>query len=104
MAFKVQIVGAAEQDIAEATAFIYDDSPAIADKWLSGLLSAILALSEMPLRFALIPESKELKRPLRGFPYHSHRVVYEVDETTQSVLILRVYHSARAPLRLEDIE
>ena len=64
---------------------------------------AIQSLAEMPLRFALIPEADELKRPLRSFPHHSHRVIYQVDEQAQTVSMLRVYHSARAPLQLEDL-
>ncbi len=36
--------------------------------------------------------------------YCSHRVIFAVDEPTSSVQILRVYHSARAPVRLDDLE
>ena len=51
----------------------------------------------MPLRFALIPEADELKRPLRSFPHHSHRVIYQVDEPAQTVSIsARLSLGARA--------
>lgn len=103
MAFKVQIVAAAQRDISEVVDFIHQDSPASAKKWLQGLSAAIQSLAEMPLRFTLIPEAHELKRPLRSFPYYSHRVVYEVEEASKTVSIIRVYHSARALLSPHDL-
>lgn len=103
MAFKVQIVTAAQRDIADVTAFLHAASPDAAQKWLLNLERAIQGLAEMPLRFAQVTEAEELKRPLRSFVYYSHRVIYEVDEPNQIVSVLRVYHSARAPLQLEDL-
>ena len=103
MAFKVQIVAAAERDVDQAVAFIHNSSPVAAQKWLETLLTKMEGLAEMPLRFALIAEADELKKPLRSFVHHSHRIVYEIDEPTQIVSIVRVYHSARAPLSLEDL-
>ena len=103
MAFKVQLVVAAERDIAEALAFIHGNSPVAAQKWLEALLERIQGLTEMPSRFALITEADELKIPLRSFNHHSHRIVYEVNVATETVSIVRVYHSARAPIQLEDL-
>ena len=104
MAFKIQIVEAAQRDMSEATEYIYKDSPATAQKWLLGLAEAIYSLAEMPLRYALIPEAQELKRPLRGFLYHSHRIVYEVDDTQGMVSVLRIWHSARLPIGWTDLK
>ncbi len=103
MAFKVQIVAAAERDIAEALAFIHQNSPVAAQRWLETLLRKIRGLAEMPFRFALIAEADELKKPLRSFVPHSHRIVYEVDDAAEVVSIVRVYHLSRAPLQLEDL-
>ena len=103
MAFKIQIVAAAERDIDQAMAFIHNSSPVAAQKWLETLLTKMEGLAEMPSRFAFIAEADELKKPLRGFVHHSHRIVYEVDDATKTVSIVRVYHSARAPLQIEDL-
>ncbi len=103
MAFKIQIVAAAERDIDEALAYIHQSSPDAARRWLESFQEKIQGLTEMPSRFALIAEADELKKPLSSFVHHSHRVVYEIDKPTQIVSILRVYHSARAPLSLEDL-
>ena len=103
MAFKIQIVAAAERDIDEALAYIDQSSPDAARRWLESLHEKMEGLAEMPLRFALIAEADELKKPLRGFVYYSHRIVYEVDDATETVSIVRVTHSARAPLSLEDL-
>lgn len=57
----------------------------------------------MPSRFSPIAEADELKKPLRSFVHHSHRVVYQVDDAAEIVSVVRVYHSARAPIQLEDL-
>lgn len=57
----------------------------------------------MPARHASAAESEELELPLRAMVYQSHRIIYEIDEAAETVTILRVYHSARAPLQPEDL-
>lgn len=103
MAFRVEMARVARQDIRQATAFISRPSPFQAKRWLDGLESPIALLNELPLRHALIPEAEDLGRELRGFPYYSHRVIYEVDDSRKIVFIVRVYHSARKPLEQNDI-
>jgi plasmid stabilization system protein ParE len=104
MAFKVQFTAAARRDLLETTDYLRETTPEYAPLWLKGVLTAARSLQEMPSRYALIWETDHLERPLRGLIYQSHRIVYEVNNTTQIVSIVRVYHSARAPLRIEDIE
>jgi plasmid stabilization system protein ParE len=81
MAFEIEISLRAEQDIDDAIAYIVRDSKSRAKKWLTGLLLAFDSLKELPNRHSLIEESSQLGRPLRSILYHSHRIVYEVDET-----------------------
>ncbi|MBV9470590.1 MAG: type II toxin-antitoxin system RelE/ParE family toxin, partial [Abitibacteriaceae bacterium] len=95
---------AAERDIAEAVAHIAEDSPPQASQWLDGLFTAIDTLGELPSRYAMIPESVTLSRPLRSLPYHSHRIIYEINEAKQLILVVRVYHSARKPLKGDDLD
>ena len=104
MAFKVQLSATAKADMTQTTNFIKRRAPASANAWFDGLIDALKSLSEMPARFAAAEESERIGKSLRSMPYRAHRVIYEIDETTQIVSILRVYHSARAPLQLEDLE
>jgi plasmid stabilization system protein ParE len=104
MAFDVQFTAAARRDLIETADHLQADAPEYAPRWLNGILTAARSLQEMPLRHALIMEAGRLGRPLRALVYQSHRIVYEVNETNHVVSIIRVYHSSRAPLRLEDLE
>ena len=97
MGYSVRITASAKQDIADTMQFIELSSTSRARKWLSGLLVAMDSLQEMPVRHALMAEASQL-RPLRALLYHSHRVIYEIDETAHTVAIVRVYHMARKPL------
>ncbi len=104
MAYRVTLSPQARSDAREAAAFIRDQAgPDQARRWKNGLLDAIASLSEMPLRCAVAPESQELGAQMRQLVYYSHRVLFRVIEAPPRVEVLRVYHSARAPLRLEDL-
>lgn len=104
MAFEVRLTAAAKRDIRDAMDFFQKRSPRIASKWFAGLFEALETLQEMPHRHAFVFEAAQLKRLLRGLPYYSHRVIYEVDESAQTVWILRIYHTSRAPLELESLQ
>jgi plasmid stabilization system protein ParE len=104
MAYRVLVARSAELDVADAVGHIAADSPRQAARWLAGLFQIIDSLRDMPCRYAQIPESEALGRVLRAVVYHSHRVVYIVDETHQKVFVVRVYHCARKPLTLSSLE
>ena len=104
MAFEVQLSETAKADMKQTTDFIKKRAPASANAWFDGLIDALKSLDEMPARFAVAEESERLGKALRSMPYRTHRVIYQIDEAAQTVSILRVYHSARTPLQLEDLE
>ena len=105
LAYRIQIAQPAIQDAKNYAAFIRDEqhAPEPARRWLDGLYEAIRELSESPNRFSVIPEAEELGFPYRSFVYHSHRVVYAVDDTSLIVMVHRVYHGARQPLTEKDL-
>ena len=103
MAFSVQLTASAQSDIEETMDFFTERTPTHASKWFEGLFEAFETLHEMPARKGLIAEGGRLKRPLRSLPYGAHRVIYEVDEARYIVFVVRIYHSSRAPLRVEDV-
>jgi len=74
-----------------------------AERWLRGLEAVIGSLAEMPARFKVIDEQEEFSVELRQVLHHSHRVIYHVNEVTQSVHVLRIYHGARRPLSKGDV-
>jgi plasmid stabilization system protein ParE len=50
MIYRVIILPAAEAEIADAVAWIADQSPVAAANWLEGIGHAMITLSEMPAR------------------------------------------------------
>ena len=103
MDFRIIVLPSAESDLAEHFETIARDSFERACQWIDTAWSKIFSLREMPNRFAIIDESQELGEPLRSILHHSHRIIYKVDESTQTIAIVRVWHQARSALRNSDL-
>jgi plasmid stabilization system protein ParE len=88
----------AERDIEQAHQYLLNHAPATtADRWLNGILEAILSLEEMPSRCAVAPESEHVPRVVRHLLHEDYRIIFLVQE--RHVRVLTVRHSARKPLR-----
>jgi mRNA-degrading endonuclease RelE of RelBE toxin-antitoxin system len=78
-----------------------------AARWYNGLELAVYALASYPHRCPLAPEVRRMKRELRNLLYgkkpHVYRVIYEVDEGRQTVLVLTIRHGARRKLKPPDL-
>lgn len=104
MAYEIQFTASARRDLLDTCHYLEEAAPEYVRHWLEGIFRTANSLREMPLRHALIAESSRVGRPLRSLRYRSHRLVYEVDDVNELVTILRIYHSARAPLQVSDLE
>jgi plasmid stabilization system protein ParE len=104
MAYSIQVSPLARKDIIETGDYIRDKiDQERATRWKNELLKAIGSLSEMPKRCPVADESRDVGLELRELHHKPHRIIFTIDEPAQAVQILRVYHSARAPLKLEDL-
>jgi plasmid stabilization system protein ParE len=104
MTFKVKISILARDDIARTAAYIRLKSGSErADLWKKGLLETIKTFKEMPLRCSVAGESHDIGIEVREWHYYSHRIIFSVVENSRTIQILRIFHSARADLRVEDI-
>ena len=78
-----------------------------AARWYNELEPAVYALASYPHRCPLVPEARRMKRELRNLLYgnkpHVYRVIYEVDEGRQAVLVLTIRHSARRKIKASDL-
>jgi plasmid stabilization system protein ParE len=91
--YRVRITRTAERDIEEAWAFIAQDSPEEAEKFISGLEEQVQTLERFPERCPLIPENEILGARYRHLIYGKYRSVFRVAGKT--VYVLRVIHGAR---------
>lgn len=104
MAFRVSIQPAAAADLDEAARYIATQgNPERAREWREGALDAIDNLAESPKRGIVVPEAVRLRRSYLQIHYQAHRIVYFVDEDAQVVVVARLYHGARKPLRDGDL-
>ena len=105
MNYKIVVQDSAIADALEYAAYILQESqsPEAAKRWLDDLEALINGLEKMPKRYGAIPEQGAFKLSLRQVNYHSHRVVYHVDDQTQTVHVLRVYPGSRRSLSPSEI-
>src|SRR5690242_17024151 len=96
LAYRVEIADAALADAEEYVGFIRQvkKEPEAADRWFRGLVSAIRSLEKLPSRCPLIPEAEEFPFELRQLIFHSHRLIFRINETTKKVFVVRIYHVA----------
>jgi plasmid stabilization system protein ParE len=94
MKFDVLLTEPAEIDIREYAAQIAFDSPRRAQDWVAAVLELIESLAEMPFRFPLAKEQSLASRGYRSVAIHSHRVLFRINETRSTVLIVRVLPGA----------
>lgn len=91
--FRVRITRTTERDLEEAWAFIAQDSPEEAEKFIRRLEEQIDTLERYPERCLLIPENEMLGTRYRHLIYGNYRTVFRVAGKT--VYVLRVVHGAR---------
>lgn len=91
------------RDLSEYVDFIAQVrlEPMAAIAWLEGAIGAANALSEFPRSCPLISEKEEFDAELRHTVYHSHRIIFEVNDELATVYIHRFHHTAKRALRLQ---
>ncbi len=99
--FVVEITQLAQTDAESYVIYLQTqgNAPAAAERWWNELLAALWSLEYAPHRCALVREERLRTKGVRQLIHHSHRIVFQVDEPRGTVLILRVYHTARRELR-----
>ena len=85
----------AQEEALDAAEYIAKTAPGNAVKWYAGLEKAIASMSMMPGRCSRARESETLGVDLRHYIYHSHRVIFRIEEETAIVRILHVRHASR---------
>jgi plasmid stabilization system protein ParE len=87
----------AQQDLAEARAWIAERNPRAADRWFNSIYDTIGSLELFPERCPLAPESwflsAEIREIFHGRRRHKYRILFTVSENR--VHVLHVRHGAR---------
>lgn len=103
MTFRVRIAQRAQRDVESIYSWIAEHGPDhhAAVRWVDGLENAITSLDEFPARCPLAPEARFFERQVRQLLYHSHRVLFTIDE--EEVVVLHIRHAGRLPATLGDL-
>ena len=105
MAFRVDITDAALADAENFVEYVRREKrdAAGAERWWNGLLDVLFSLEQSPGRGSQVVEAALRNRGLRQILYQSHRIIFDLDEQSEAVRVLRIYHGARRPLRKRDV-
>ena len=97
MSWKITYVKEAIEDMDCIYNYISNElqSPTVAAKHISTIMSSIRNLEDMPMRHRLYEEEPWYSRGLRFFPINNYIVFYVVDELTREVAILRIMYKGR---------
>ena len=104
MAYRVEMVPRAEQDLLYLFEWINAQSSETALAWYRGLKEAIRSLQDNPQRCPIAPVSKDLSHLLCGNKPNVYRLIYRIVETQKEVDILHIRHGAQQPFKTGDIK
>ncbi len=103
-AFRVELTNRASLDL-EA---IYDktnvDSSAAAAAWFAELEEMVYSLERSPERGPRTQENRRLRQLLYGHKPHVYRIIYAVDRSANSVVVLHIRHGARDAFISSDLQ
>ncbi len=97
MVYRIRVTSMARDDIRDYARYILEQEEVTepAKRWMKGAYEAIASLKDMPSGCPAIEERRGLELPLRQAHYHSHRIIFTIDEEAREVVVLRVFHGAR---------
>jgi plasmid stabilization system protein ParE len=104
--YGVHISDKAEADVAGVLTWLQSQSAAKAGElWFAALWKAIDTLEASPDRCSLAVEAEEIGQEIRELLFGRRRVKYRIlfQVRSNTVYILRIWHSARNAIRGEDL-
>jgi len=97
MSYQLVITEPAEIDMTKIGLYISKElhSPKAAIDLLDEIDQQILSLKEMPKRYTLVSDERLAHLGVRKIPIKNYLVFYAVDESTETVTIIRVMYGRR---------
>ncbi len=101
MAFFVELTARAKDDLEDAARWYAQHSEDKALLWLIGFREAAESLADFASRCRVAPESRDGEREVRHLLYDQHRILFEIEDETVTVLHIR--HQRRQPFEMDEI-
>lgn len=93
MAFKLIWAPSARFDIKDIVAYIAEDNPSAAKRFMKNLFQTVERLGDFPKSGRVVPEFGD--NSIREIIRRPFRIVYLLNQSKRTVEIVRVWHSAR---------
>jgi toxin ParE1/3/4 len=93
MAFRLIWSPLALLDVKDIAAFIAEDSPSAAKRFVKSLFQTVERVADFPKSGRIVPEFGDAA--IREVVRRPCRIVYRIDSLERTVQIVRVWHSAR---------
>jgi toxin ParE1/3/4 len=98
MAFRVVWSETALADLRDLVRYIARDDRQVAKRFGELIVTKVQSLQPFPRIGRIVPEYREDR--LRELIMAPYRIVYEIDDETTTLAILRIWHCARGNLEL----
>lgn len=93
MAFTIKWTETAFEDLREIVQYIAIDNPEAAAKLAGSIISHLELASEHPYANRIVPEKGDVT--IREVILNPYRVIYNVDDSSNSIHVLRIWHGYR---------
>ena len=107
MAYRIELSPRAEADVDEIVAYISQDSPEVAKRWVTRLYEKLDGLDTFPRGCSLANEDEDCLFELRQAVFGNYRILFTIRDDDNLVWVLTIRHAARrfiSPDELESIE
>jgi plasmid stabilization system protein ParE len=107
MLYRVALADSAKADASAIYERIVDAAPLNGPVWFEALLESLYLLEKLPYRCPLAREAHQARREIRcllfGKRRNVYRILYEVDDSMETVWILHIRHGAMRDLKASEI-
>lgn len=86
------------RDLRDIVRYIARDDPKTAERFGNLIISKVMSLGAFPRIGRIVPEFREDR--LREIILTPYRIVYEIDDHSSTLSVLRVWHGARGSMQL----
>ena len=107
MGYQAVLSETAKADANQIYDWIVERAPVRGPVWFEELVDGLYSIEQFPYRCPLAREAADVGREIRcllfGNRKHAYRILYEVDDTNQTVWILHIRHGALRDLESEQL-
>ncbi len=93
--YHVELSSRAEFDLASTYTEINAEHSDASYRWYNGLEVAVMSLTTLPNRGIRTREDRRLRQLLYGNKPHIYRVIYSINQSSRTVVILHIRHGAQ---------